>query len=331
MPDWVEVTSVYSSVSTTVDLALIAMFSVVGDVFNTFSMFLTAMAAIYIALTGFALMSGTISMSTREMATKFGKLIFILFLFQLISGSGGFLGLGFFNTIWEIPEAIGSFFVDRMSPFISSSSGGGILALLGLSSGGNQFDAFMDIYATNANVIASEVSARPGSEESNFGLVTWIVLMAPLFLTTISIFIAKFVSAVLFLIAPIVFGFSLFGFKSNFLTSWFKSLAVTFLTAILVFIIGSASLSIVTFEMFNLIGSNGVGSFLSPISATNVAWSLPAIAPVGILALLSLMLLTQAASIASSIVGVAATNSQQATGFIQIGALQAASRGAPTP
>ena len=246
---------------------------------------------------------------------------------RLISGSGGFLGLTLFNTVWEIPEAIGSFFVDRMSPFISSSSGGGLLALLGLTAGGNPFDGFMDIYANSANQIASESSARPGAAENDLGLVTWVVLMAPMFLTTIAIFIAKFISAVLFLIAPIVFGFSFLGFKNNFLTSWFKALAATFLTAILVHIIGSAALSIVLFEMMQLIDNDGLGSFFNPAAAASGQWSLPALAPSGILSLFAVMLLSQAPSISSSIVGVAAANSQQATSFIQIGALQAASRG----
>jgi len=203
MPDWAEVTSVYTSVSATIDLALIAMFSVVDNVFSTFSLFLTAMAGIYVALTGFAIMSGTISMTTREMATKFGKLIFILFLIRLISGGGGFLGLGLFNWAWELPEAIGSFFIDRLSPFINTSGGGGLLALLGLTSGSNQFDSFMNVYASNANMIASQVSEK---QKENYGLVAWIVLMAPMFLTTISIFIAKFVSLSLLPLLSILLG-----------------------------------------------------------------------------------------------------------------------------
>ncbi|MEP1229523.1 MAG: type IV secretion system protein [Litorimonas sp.] len=337
MPNWFEISSVYSSVSTTVDLALIAMFSIVGDVANSFSIFVTAMAVIYVALMGYSVMSGMIKITAREMGSKFAKIVFILFILNLLTTSGGLLGLSLYNQVWEIPEGIGAFFADRLSPFINTSAGGGLLGsvlnFLGLGVD-NAFDGLMDSYARQVTIIGSSVSAAPGGGET-LGLIIWFALMAPMFLTTISIFIAKFVSAVLFIIAPLVFGFSLLGFTNNFLMSWLRSLAVTFLTAILVFIIGAASLSIVMVEMLQLIANDGGGSFLTVVSGGGVPpgseWSIPAIAPSGILALFALMLVTQAPSIASSIVGVAATNSQQATSFIQIGALQAASRSAVTP
>ena len=141
--------------------------------------------------------------------------------------------------------------------------------------------------------------------------------MSPLFVINISIILAKVISAVLFLIAPVIFILSLMGFQNNYLAAWFKAILLTFLTVIIVFVVGTVVLDIVQTELFalrDLPYEEG-----KPVSIVTFA-------PLGVLSVFGVVIISQATSIASTIIGAAPINTQQATGFLQIAALQGAGK-----
>jgi len=308
MPKWLEVAQVYTIVRLYIEIAISLLFELVNDLASDFSMFITAAATIYIALTGYALMSGWVSMSMREAVIRLSKVLGIILLLEIFRN----FGLGLYEAVWDIPDGIGSFIARKFNPLVSSAG----ISILGVSVADN-FDALMNIYATAATEVSASISGQnnTGGEKVSFGLISWFILMAPMFLTTIAVFLAKFISAVLFLIAPIVFGLSLIGYSNNYLTTWVKSLLVTFLTVIIVYIVGTAGLTLILVEMIRL--------ELVSISPT-FAWDIAAVAPVMLLAFFTIMLVSQAPTIASAIIGAAAVNTQQATSLLQIGALQSA-------
>lgn len=311
MPQWLDVAQIYTTVRLIVEAAIAIMFLAADDVANGFSPLLTSMAGIYIALMGYALMSGWINMTMREAAVKLSKVILVLVLFEIFKN----FGTNIYAAVWSIPEGIGGFIAERFSPLV----GLGAASVLGIPIV-TDFDVLMNTYSNMATTIAEEVS---DVQSGPVGLMSWAIMMAPMFMMTVSILLAKVISAVLFLIAPIVFAMSLFGFSNNFLMSWAKGLLLTFLTVIIVFILGTVGLTMVMVEMLVLISTNGTGGFVAA-ALGSPAWSIPAMAPAAILAMFALILITQATSIASSIIGVAAINTQQAQGFMQIAALNAA-------
>ena len=141
--------------------------------------------------------------------------------------------------------------------------------------------------------------------------------MAPIFVINISIIIAKVISAVLFFIAPIIFILSLLGLQNNYLSAWFKAILLTFLTVIIVFVVGVFVLDIVDEQLVKLINLPYVAG--EPLSIVKFA-------PLGVLSIFGVVIVSQATTIASSIIGAAAINTQQATGFLQIAALQGANK-----
>lgn len=307
MPQWTEVANIYSIVSRYIDAAISILFGFVNDLAGDFSMFVTLAAIVYIALMGYALMSGLVSMSLREVVIKLSKVLAVLVLLEIFRN----FNAGIYQRIWDIPDGIGTFIVRKFNPLISETT----ISILGVTIA-DRFDALMNAYSDAVTVVSSQIADDNSSDGGvNFGLISWFILMAPMFLTTIAVYVAKFVSAVLFVIAPVIFGLSLFGYSNNYLSTWFKSLLVTFLTVIIVYIVGAAGLSIVLVEMFRL----GVTDFF-----TDFMWTVPNVAPLLILSMFTIMLLSQAPTMASAIIGAAAINTQQATSFLQIGALQSA-------
>lgn len=318
MPEWADIVAVYTSVRLTVETGIALMFEFVDNIASDLSIFVTATAAIYVALMGYSLLSGMINMSARDAGTRLAKVILVLLLLEIFTN----FGAGLYAAVWDVPESLASFIAQKFNPLLTSG-----ISIAGVSIV-DDFDILMNAYAGLVTNISREVTSAPGGGE-NVGLIAWFIMMAPMFMTTISIFLAKMISAILFIIAPIVFALSLLGFSNTFLNSWFRSILVTFLTVIIVFIVGTVGLSIVMIEMLQLIATDGQGSFVSSalggvLGGNTAAWSIPAIAPTGILSLFALMLITQSPTLSSAIIGATAINSQQATSFIQIGALRAA-------
>ena len=87
--DFLEVTQIYTVTRLTVEGFIVILFNSVDNVASQLSLALTAMAAIYIALMGYALMAGAIQMTMREAGLKLAKVILVLVLLELISNYGG--------------------------------------------------------------------------------------------------------------------------------------------------------------------------------------------------------------------------------------------------
>ena len=83
--EWLDTALVYSVTDTSLTGALSRMFGILGNVLDAFWLPVQAAAAVYIALMGYALMSGAISMPAREVAIRFAKVIGIIFLMRTFS------------------------------------------------------------------------------------------------------------------------------------------------------------------------------------------------------------------------------------------------------
>lgn len=325
--DWADAVLIYTRTNEAVDGAIEILFTMTQNVYEVFALPVTAAAGIYIALLGWGIVTGTIAMTQREISIRLLKIIVIIALLQLF----GSYGAALYDTVWEIPESVADFFARQLSPLLN------VLGLVDISS--------MDGLAAGYSGLCSLFGARAAeaySESSSTGTMIYLISLAPLVVTMLSIYIAKFVSAVLFLVAPVVFIFSLTlgGVSSNsgttMLMNWFKAIAVTFFVVILVYIIGTIGIVTAGRLINEILVVDGVSSFanagLSFLAGlfgggdgyNYNAYSLPSVAPVVIVSLLTVVMLSQAVSIANGILGISVMNTQQATSFLQIGALNAA-------
>jgi len=311
---------IYAKVVTVIDLFIDILFRLTDDVASYLTTGVTAAAAIYIALMGYAYMSGWIAMSQRELAIRFGKVILVLVLLKAFSG----ITSSSFDTIWAIPESVGDFIAGKIFPLYDL---GPINILLGSSGGtAGDFEGLVNASGIGSSIIAEQVG-RAHSQKGAYPVIVWALSMAPVALVIISVLIAKIITALLFVIAPFILLLSLLGFQNNFLYSWFKALISTFVTVIVVYAIGTAGVFMVLAQMA-LLFIPDLSTVLAglPGGSTEVLFSLPRLAPLGITAVFVVMLITQAPQIAAALIGVAAVSTQQATSFIQVAALQVAAR-----
>jgi len=315
--EWLDTALIYTVTETSLNGALDRMFGILGDILNAFWVPVQAAAAVYIALMGYALMSGAISMPAREVAVRFAKVIGIIFLMRTFSLYGDDL----FARAWAIPDAISDFYAAEIAPILNFPGAVGISTM----------DSLAGLYSAASQLLSTNVT-EVHSDSAKWGFWTWVITMAPLALTIVSVFIAKFVAALLFLVSPIVFILSLtignFN-NTNILMSWFKALAMTFITVIFVYIVGITCMAMMARYMLALVAFTEVGGGfigLFGLELVGGEYTLIHLAPLGVMAVFTIVLLSQATNVAGSIMGIAAINTQQMTSFAQIGALQASSK-----
>lgn len=317
--EWLDTALVYTATETSLNGALSRMFGILGDVLNAFWLPVQAAAAVYIALMGYALMSGAISMPAREVAIRFAKVIGIIFLMRTFS----IYGFSLFDAAWSIPDSIADLYAEQIAPLLQFTGFVGI----------DSIDSLAGVYSLETQILSAQVTEAHGLEAGpKWGFWTWVITMAPLALTVVSIFIAKFVAALLFLVAPIVFILSLtignFN-NSNILMSWFRSLVMTFITVIFIYIVGITCIAMMARYIVALIAFDagiGVLDIFGLGGLLGAKYTLVHLAPLGIMAMFSIVLLSQATNVAGSLMGIAAINTQQMTSFAQIGALQASAK-----
>jgi len=316
--EFLQTFEIYTKVTTVVDLLINLLFRLTDDVANVLTPGVTAAAAVYVALMGYAYISGWVAMSQRELAIRFGKLILVLFLLQAFTGFTG----STFDAIWAIPEAVGDFIASRIFPLYNL---GPITTLLGGGSA-TDFEGLVNISGIASSIIAEQVG-QANSQKTAYPVIVWAISMAPVALVIISILMARIISALLFVIAPFILILSLLGFQNNFLYSWFKALLSTFVTVIIVYAIGTVGVLMVLAQMA-LLFIPDLSTLIATLTggSTEVLFSLPRLAPLGITAIFVVMLITQIPQIASALIGVAVVSTQQATSFIQVAALQTAAR-----
>lgn len=291
-----EVQGLYETTQLNVDESIKKIFSVTDIVTLEFSPIIVSAAAIYIALMGYALVSGYIVLNGKEAAIRFSKVVLIILLTRFFIHTGLV-----YEAVWKIPNAIGDFLT-------STFNGDG---------GKTKFKSLMDDHSKSATYVGQKYAQDHKPGDHGLAIGTWAITMAPIFVINISIIIAKVISAVLFFIAPIIFILSLLGLQNNYLSAWFKAILLTFLTVIIVFVVGVFVLDIVDEQLVKLINLPYVAG--EPLSIVKFA-------PLGVLSIFGVVIVSQATTIASSIIGAAAINTQQATGFLQIAALQGANK-----
>ena len=282
------------SVENTID----NIFTLTYFVTKSFNPIITIVAGVYIALIGYALISGYIVMSGREAAVRFSKIILIIVLANFFTTYTGRL----YEFVWQVPTAIGDFLAGHIAQD---------------GTGKTSFNDLMDKHSVASTEIGKKYAQGHHVDKQGLAIGAWAISMSPLFVINISIILAKVISAVLFLIAPVIFILSLMGFQNNYLAAWFKAILLTFLTVIIVFVVGTVVLDIVQTELFalrDLPYEEG-----KPVSIVTFA-------PLGVLSVFGVVIISQATSIASTIIGAAPINTQQATGFLQIAALQGAGK-----
>jgi len=306
MGDWIINLTIYTRTKIVIDAFIDVLFGIIDNFASDITTAVTATAAVYIALMGYAVISGAVSMTQREAAMRLGKVVFIIFLLQTF---GSMTGSAFENT-WEVAESVGNYLADEIFPAFSAVSG---ITIPGMSAA-TDFDSLVDFNTGVSAWLAQEVG---GSNSGMYPVLVWAFAMAPAVLTVVTLFLAKVVLAVLFICAPIVFILSLLGVQYNFLTAWFKALISTYVTAIIVYVIGTFGIMITMIQMGTtlLLTLGGGGT------------SVPEMTPLGITAIFSTILITQAPNIAASFIGVATVSAQQATSFMQTAVLQGAIRG----
>lgn len=293
-----EVQGLYETTQLNVDESIKKIFSVTDIVTLEFSPIIVSAAAIYIALMGYALVSGYIVLNGKEAAIRFSKVVLIILLTRFFIHTGLV-----YEAVWKIPNAIGD--------FLTSTFNGD------LNGGKTKFKSLMDDHSKSATYVGQKYAQDHKPGDHGLAIGTWAITMAPIFVINISIIIAKVISAVLFFIAPIIFILSLLGLQNNYLSAWFKAILLTFLTVIIVFVVGVFVLDIVDEQLVKLINLPYVAG--EPLSIVKFA-------PLGVLSIFGVVIVSQATTIASSIIGAAAINTQQATGFLQIAALQGANK-----
>lgn len=292
------VKSLYDTTKTEVDETIESMFQMLEFVMNEFHPVIFSVAVIYVALMGYGIISGHIVLSGKDAATRFSKVILILFIVSLFSSFSGNL----YKAVWQVPESIGDFLAATLE--------------FGYRAGESEFKEFMDLHSEIATQIGQKYSQEHKSQKG-LAIGVWAISMAPVFVINISIILARVISAVLFFISPVVFILSLMGIQNNYLAAWFKAILLTFLTVIIVFIVGTFVLDIVHGQLVAL--HKLPYEPKSPVSLIDFA-------PLGVLSVFGVVIISQATTIASSIIGAAPINTQQATGFLQIAALQGASK-----
>ena len=281
-------------VETTID----NIFTLTYFVSKQFDPIITTVAGVYIALMGYAIISGYIVMTGKEAAVRFSKIALIVILAKFFTSYTGNL----YSAVWEVPISIGDYLASIFS---------------GDATGKKTFETLMNKHSMAATKIGMKYAEGHGPDKQSLAIGTWAIAMAPVFVLNITIMLAKIISAVLFLVSPVVFILSLLDIQNNYLMAWFKAILLTFLTVIIVFVIGAVVLDIVS-EQLNALKDLPYDKDKPP--------SIVAFAPLGVLSVFGIVIISQATSIASSIIGAAAINTQQATGFMQIAALQGANK-----
>ena len=297
------VEKLYSTTKLEVDQTVQDMFGLVNGIMVDFFPVIMSVAVVYIMLMGYALVSGHIVLNGKEAAIRFSKVVLIIVLTKLFMGYFGDL----YNLFWDVPESIGDYLANSFETRESSNE-----SFLS----GMDFETIMGLHSANASHLGQKYAGEHADQEA-LAIGVWSIAMAPVFVINIALMLARVISAVLFLIAPVVFILSLMGFQNNYLMAWIKAILLTFLTVIIVYIVGVFALDIVSDQLVAL--RNLPYDPNSPVSIVEFA-------PLGVLSVFAVVIISQATTIASSIIGVTPINTQQATGFLQIAALQGAGK-----
>ena len=172
-----EVQGLYETTQLNVDESIKKIFSVTDIVTLEFSPIIVSAAAIYIALMGYALVSGYIVLNGKEAAIRFSKVVIIILLTRFFIHTGLV-----YEAVWKIPNAIGDFLT-------STFNGDG---------GKTKFKSLMDDHSKSATYVGQKYAQDHKPGDHGLAIGTWAITMAPIFVINISIITAKVISCLLY-------------------------------------------------------------------------------------------------------------------------------------
>lgn len=294
--DFDNVDGIYDMFITSADTPIYTLLDAAGNVFDGFAGPVMVTAAIYVALMGYSIMSGKVGMSLNEAAVRISKLVLII----VFVTSYFWFSKIFYNAFWTVPTYVANFFLGALDPSISYGAATTIAGTSGSFVVQNpDLTSLVDAYSQAIlQLIGDFTVVHQGA--SGTGFVIWLMYMAPVVAAMMIIIVAKIVSVLLFILAPLVFTASLIGYSNHFLLGWFRQLIVLSLTVIIAYILFVLVLSMVsgaaTFAYDN-------ASQLSGASGGYKNITIPVLFPVFALSFIGLMLILQAPLLANRIIG----------------------------
>lgn len=305
--EWEVPNAVFNQVLEPVNAGVESIFNLVGNVFGAMHLPIMVAAAIYIALMGYALISGYITLSAREAATRISKVVLVL----IIAGFFRGYGTGLYDFFWELPLDLAGYVCDFLG--VSYSASGGTADDPG-------FQVLIDAHSTSVTHVSERFSQDHQTGNMIAPMIFWFLMMAPVLVFIITIVLAKTISAVVIMMGPIVLILALLSLPYNFLMSWLKLLLMVFVTAIFAYIFAAFCLAILDGMMTDLLAAR-------PGTSPDTKIFVQDIFPIIAVSIFGVVLISQATTIATALGGVAGYSSQQGTSFLQLGAMQAAARG----
>ncbi len=287
---------VYDTFIASADTPIYQLLDAAGSVFDGFAGPVMVTAAIYVALIGYSIMSGKVAMSLNEAAVRISKLVLIV---VFVTSYFWFAKI-FYNVFWTVPTYIANFFLGALDPSISYSAATTVDGTSGsfVIQNPNLTSLVDDYSRAILKLIGDFTVVHKGA--SGTGFVVWVVYMAPVVAAMMIIIVAKIVSVLLFILAPLVFTASLIGYSNHFLLGWFRQLIVLSLTVIIAYILFVLVLSMVSgaanFAYDNATQLSGAFGGYKNIT-------IPVLFPVCALSLIGLMLIIQAPLLANRIIG----------------------------
>ena len=319
--------NVYDKVNDWVDGVIEDIFGLGGSLFADLASLMTICAAIYVALMGFFMLSGRISMSPQDALVRISKLVLVVVLFGAYTQVAGV----FYELFFVVPETLAASIGNTVNSAVdidTYSLNTVIRAVDGTPIDGRRGDLSDIVTAHSAVVSTFTVLYMETNNPQGFSdILVWIMGMAPVIATSAILVVARFMMTILLFILPVIAIAALFGRGFSFLGTWVKVMLTLGLTVILTYIAFSVLIVMMTGAIGDTILESGIAALILAAatgSADIPLFTLYDLAPLAVLSLVVFIVISQIPNIAGSIVGAAGINNQQVSGFTNIAALRAA-------
>lgn len=323
-------TNIFDRVNDWADTAIEALFSQAQTFLSDFSYLVVVCLTIYVALMGFAMLGGRVTMSPQDAMVRLSKIVLVVLLFNSYSAVAG----GFYELFFVIPEAIAYLLANTLNSGISDDTYviNTITALNGTPFLNIPRGDLSGIVASHSFVMGAFTALfiETNDPDSSYATVVWFVGMSPIIVAASALAVARFVMALLLFLLPLIALAALFGRGFGILATWVKVMMTLGLTIIMIYITFGVAVAIMTSALVDTIITSTVASILTGTTSSGPLplpiFTLYDLAPLGVLSLVIFVIISQIPSVAGSIVGAAGINTQQVSGFINIAALQLARR-----
>ena len=296
----------YSTIMHIADKPIGQLFKVAGNMFDPLQEPVEAAAAVYVALLGYTLLTGKVTMSMHEAFVRISKVVLVIIVFGFYTTNMD----KFYQGFWDIVIGVTSKFID----VVTSGSVTGILGNDGV--GGfyartPDMDALVNGYQQSLmKLMKIAVDGKIITDTADFIFIA--LFMAPVLVGTLIVIVAKFITLLLVVVAPFIAFMMLIGYSNNYLSAWIKQLLVTGLTVIITYMIFAVvilMLSTLTADIINKSGNN---------------LSVPELFPLAIMSVIGFVLIGQGPSLASNLLGAAGIQTGQISSLVQLGLMRTA-------